>query len=446
MTDDDVIAAIARFVAEAEVLPERIRHRASITVLDSLVCAIDGQGTAMTARVAEALSQPYGTVRIPGTALRSAPGAAAHVIALAIASGEFDEANFFADQHPAVHVVPVAYALAAHLGAPLGKMVHAVALGYEVGARFGRASRLRPGVLAHGSHGLFGGVVAAGVLLDLDAAGLERALRLGASALTASTGSARAEGAEGYHAWFGLACERAVSIAFLAQAGIDGGSDALGLGLATILGDGLDRESITRGLGDEYLVEANFFKTYPCCADVQPSLAAVDRALGGRLMLTEQVESVEVRTFAAGCHVLDPHPGSPLLARFSLPWLIASSLVRGPVDETTFETANLLSTDVGTVAERVRVVTDPGFEARFPEELVAEIAIHTVDGVVVEASVSMPPVTPVDTAFEARLVGRATDAFVSRDAAHNDPLLTELLAALRRSLAARSTSSATKGP
>jgi 2-methylcitrate dehydratase PrpD len=69
---------------------------------------------------------------------------------------ELDEGNQYARGHPAIHVVP------ALLAAPRGDgaaLLVALALGYEMGARVGIASKLNVAMHPHGTWGTLGAAV-----------------------------------------------------------------------------------------------------------------------------------------------------------------------------------------------------------------------------------------------------------------------------------------------
>src|SRR5689334_4867750 len=111
-----------------------------------------------------------GPHRVPGTDVRTTAGHAALMSAVAACSQELDEGNKYAAGHPAAHVVFAAVA-AAQQASDAGvrvtgeRFLAAVAAGYEVAARFGRAVRRAPAWHPHGHWGTTGAACAAAMVL-----------------------------------------------------------------------------------------------------------------------------------------------------------------------------------------------------------------------------------------------------------------------------------------
>ena len=101
--------------------------------------------------------------------------AAAWLNATAMVRLELDEGHKYAKGHPAAHGLHAVLALAADLRASgRGHRGRAGRGAYEVAARHGRATSLRPGAHPHGSWGVAGAAAGCARLLGLDAAGDRR--------------------------------------------------------------------------------------------------------------------------------------------------------------------------------------------------------------------------------------------------------------------------------
>ena len=144
-------------------LPAPTRERLDLAVLDLVGVALAGMRTPeLTALVAAADPAP-GPHPLLGTDRRVGAVDSAWFPAVAAAWLELDEGNKHAVGHPAAHVALAALAAArAHPTPVTGeRLLSAVAGGYELAARLGRAVRRDPRWHTHGHWGVLGAAWAA---------------------------------------------------------------------------------------------------------------------------------------------------------------------------------------------------------------------------------------------------------------------------------------------
>jgi 2-methylcitrate dehydratase PrpD len=138
------------------------------------------------------------------------------VMSDAAASDDSDLRNIV---HAGTTLVASTLATAERTGASGEDVLAAIILGYEAAGRIGEA--ITPGFRARGFHGclaaIFGGAVAAGRLLRLDAAQLAQAIALSATSIGGLMAAANTSVAREYHA--GLAAMLGVQAALTAQQG-----------------------------------------------------------------------------------------------------------------------------------------------------------------------------------------------------------------------------------
>jgi 2-methylcitrate dehydratase PrpD len=383
---DDIARFVTRFSLGS--VDPAIVDRAKLTTLDTMACMVAGSRDPVVHKVAQ-MTAEGATGSIVGTPLRSSTAGAAFVNGVSGAWLQLDETHFKMKQHPAIHVIPVALAVAEQVNSSAEELLAAVVCGYEVGARFGRASSLRWEVHPHGTHGLVGGVVAAAVLMRLDFEGVKRAVRLALSTLTASASIARDEGADVFNTYCGLADERAVSLTTLAAAGIDGARDATTRSLSHVLGWDLDFGSISRGLGEEFVIGSNFIKDYPCCADLHAAITGVLEIRNRERVAPSDIAEVHVVAHEAACEITEVHPDSSLLARFSLPYVVSVCLVLGYPQDEAFAAGSRSNPAIRRLAERTRVEPGERQSRAFPERLQSQVTITTTDGRSFETSVDL---------------------------------------------------------
>ena len=150
----DYLDTLRRFAAELDLasLPPAVREQTSWVLADTLASIVGGSAEPELRALAGRLDAP-GVATLIGLGRTGQPDAAALLNGTAGTFLEMDEGNRFSRGHPAVHVLPAALALSEASGASADVFMAALLVGYEVGSRFGAASRLRPGGwLGHGGH------------------------------------------------------------------------------------------------------------------------------------------------------------------------------------------------------------------------------------------------------------------------------------------------------
>src|SRR5712691_8195922 len=172
------------------------------------------------------------------------------VMSDAAASDDSDLRNIV---HAGTTLTATALAIAERTGASGEEVLTAIVLGYEAAGRIGEA--ITPGFRARGFHGclvaIFGGAVAAGRLLQLDAAHMAQAIALSATSIGGLAAAANTSVAREYHA--GLAAMLGIHAALAAQQGYVAEESILETrqGCFEVYG-GTDGASVTRDLGKEW--------------------------------------------------------------------------------------------------------------------------------------------------------------------------------------------------
>jgi 2-methylcitrate dehydratase PrpD len=281
-------------------------------LLDWLACAAAGGGE-RAAAAARGADDPV-----------LAAGAAGHVL-------DFDDTYLPGLAHLSAPTAPVAVVLGGQLGASIGEALAAYAAGFEAMAAVAAASH--PALYTRGFHptavcGVVGAAVTAARLLGLEPEREESAV---AAALLAAGGLRAAFGSDGKALQVGMAATAGARAARVAAAGAavplarvsrgDGGWEAAyGGGFATPR--------------DEPAVAENWIKAYPCCLQAHSSIEAADRARAAGVSPGVSVEvTVHPVSLQAASHG-DPADG--LEAKFSIPYLTAYTLLRGPPDLASF--------------------------------------------------------------------------------------------------------------
>ena len=289
---------------------------------------------------------------------------------------ELDEGNKYAAGHPAAHGLWGVLALAADLDSSGADTAAALLVAYEVAARFGRATRLRPGAHPHGSWGVAGAAAGCARLLGLDAAAVAAAIDTGAGMPVAAHFSSALDGNEVRNAWMGASNLAGLAAARLAAAG---GAQCTGTA-AFSLGDRLgtfDPAALTDGLGERWDITRGYFKRHAACSYTHP---VADVLLGLPSLRPDEVESVAVEIHGLGAGLARTTWTSRLSALFSIPFVAATALVHGEVGPAQSSPRALEDPVVRDLATRVSVTEAADLTARLPAERPVRVTVRMRDG------------------------------------------------------------------
>lgn len=261
-------------------------------------------------------------------------GAFAHTL-------DFDDTNFAASLHPGAPVIAAVLAQAEHLNVTGEAFLEAIAVGYEICCRLGRA--LTPAAYKRGFHltsvaGIFGGVAGAARLAGVDKATLVSALGLAGSRAAGSM-QYLANGSWNKRLHPGFAAHDALMVLALAQSGTIGAMEAVEgrYGLLHAYTDSSDPSLLLTNLGHEWLTLGTALKPYPSCRLTHSAIDATLK-LRPRLAGAPEAADVTVRLAPTAYKIVgvpDANKLSPVNivdGQFSVYFQVASALSDGKVD------------------------------------------------------------------------------------------------------------------
>jgi len=253
-----VAGELAQFLTGTSVtdLPPQAVEHAAMLIASTVASAAMGTGLESSAIIRSLARERGGAPQAslwfdPGPKLPIAEaGQVNAVMSDAAASDDSDLRNIV---HAGTTLVATTFAIAERTGARGEDILTAIVLGYEAAGRIGEA--ITPGFRARGFHGclvaIFGGAVAAGRLLQLDAVHLAQAIALSATSIGGLMAAANTSVAREYHA--GLAAMLGIQAALAAQRGYKAEESILETrqGFLEVYGgtDGIGRAGVTHELG-----------------------------------------------------------------------------------------------------------------------------------------------------------------------------------------------------
>ena len=384
-----VFAAALRW----EDIPPQVRTRARHLILDAVGCALAARRFDFSAQSLRAISDLSGAgesvvigqrQRLPLRDAVFANGILAHGL-------DYDDTHSEGIVHLTVSVFPTVLAVAAHEKLQLRDLLVAYILGIEAGARLGAVAKgafHQVGFHPTGVIGAFACALAAGRLYGLDGAQLAQAQGV---ALSVASGSLEflEDGAwtkRLHPGWAGVGGIVAAAMArrgFKApRAAYEGRFGLYASYLGARAGD-CDLSRATAALGATWETMNVALKPFPACHFAH-AFADAAIALHAQLPGRDQIDRITalvpepiVKTVCEPA-AAKRRPTSDYDAKFSLPYIIAASLVRGRFTLMELEEAALKDEKILSLAARVEYAIDP--DSTFPRHYGGEVVVRTREG------------------------------------------------------------------
>ena len=400
--DNPYTRGIAQFVSglEYEAIPDEVRHRLKLLMLDSLGCALYGADLQWSRILQDQLSAVDATraCAIWGTGRKLSAPHAALVNGTQVQGFELDDVHRAGVLHVGAVVLPALIPLAETRPGMTGReFLAAAAAGYEIGPRVGLC--MGPAHIASGWHsGATLGVFSA-------AAGAARGLRLDADRTVHALGIAGTQAAGLMAAQFGAMVKRmhagrssqsGLYGALFAEKGFTGIVNVLESeygGFCTTMSqskDNFDLKELTAGLGTTWQIMGVALKFYSCVGSNHTTLDAIRGMQAERPFGPADVKKIVVH----GSKVTMEHVGWKYVpqgltsAQLNLPYCVATWLLDGDCFVDQFTEAKVADPQRMALAEKVEVREDPVITAKgakFRHMVHAEA--HLNDGTVLKRTV-----------------------------------------------------------
>jgi 2-methylcitrate dehydratase PrpD len=320
-------------------LPPDVVEIAKLCILDTVGVGLSGGGYPWSKIVAEQVEESGGSgeaflwgrsARVPAQQAALANATAAHGI-------EMDDRLPTAQEHPGSMAVPAALALAEKTSANGRALITSIVVGYELGIRVGFAIRFKnPGLHWAGHKGVWPAVGAAAKALDLECGQMQDAFGLaGSMACGLGEFSQDPRGTMVKRLHGGLASYHGVLAALLAQRGLTGPGTVLeGLyGYCRVFSSGGEPryEELDRELSHSYRILQREVKPYASWGGGHNAIDAVGQILAEGPLDPAKITRIQIggSRFMTETHSLK-EPRSVMAAQYSLPFLTALALSRGP--------------------------------------------------------------------------------------------------------------------
>lgn len=424
--DNRYTRGLAEFISglRFERIPEEVRVRLKLLMLDSLGCALFGAGlewSRILRRTLAAVDTSRGAI-LWGTDERLSAPHAALVNGTAVQGFELDDVHRQGVLHVGAVTLPALFAAVETMagrtsGSFSGRdLLRAAVAGYEVGPRVGMCmgqEHIGQGWHSGATVGVFSAAAGASAALGLGAEQTVHALGI---AGTQSAGLMAAQyGAMVKRMHAGRSAQSGLYAALLARQGFTGIVDVFESeygGFCTTFSRSLDRfklEELTSGLGERWETMRISLKFYSCVGSNHTTLDAIRKMQVQRPFGPEDVERIVVH----GSQVTMDHvgwryrPEGLTSAQLNLPFCVATLLIEGDCFVDQFSDAVVADAARMALAEKVEVRHDAGITARGSKfRHMVRVEVHLKDGTRMQETVEAPRGSESSFASEADVTAK----------------------------------------
>jgi 2-methylcitrate dehydratase PrpD len=374
------MAAISDFVkhfthTRYEDIPGAAVESAKQEVLDSLATALGGSSKAGVGELVDMVKEWGGSKQstVIAYGIKCPAPNAAQVNSTMIHALDYDDGHQVALVHIGCTAVSTCFAVAERMGKLSGReLITAIALGGDFMARLGLASRPGGSALGSGWHsttlfGFLGAAAMAGRIMGLDEEKMVNALGL-AYHQCSGAGSGVGDGALAKRMGPGLAAKAGITAALMAERGITGERDPLegrtGLFNTYMRGD-YDPKILTADLGKRFEGVNIGDKPYPCCGLTHACIDATLALIAKHAIIPDQIREITVYGGEAVYGLSQPPeikraPRTIIDAQFSVPWVVATALVRGKVTVDDFTDESIKRPEILKLTQKITARLEPG--------------------------------------------------------------------------------------
>jgi len=356
-----------------ENIPGDAVESAKREVLDSLATALGGSSKAGVKELVDMVKEWGGSEQstVIAYGVKCPAPNAAQVNGTMIHALDYDDGHQVALVHIGCVAVSTCFASAERMGKISGKeLITAIALGGDFLARLGLASKPGGSAMSAGWHpttlfGFLGSAAMSGKIIKLDEERMINALGL-AYHQCGGAGSGVGDGALAKRMGPGLAAKAGITSALMAERGITGERDPLegrtGL-FNTYMGGDYDLQILTGDLGKRFEGVNIGDKPYPCCGLTHACIDAALALLSKHDIKANQIHEITVYGGDPVYGFSQPpeiknSPRTIIDAQFSVPWVVATALVKGKVTVDDFTEEALKRQDILNTTKKITARLD----------------------------------------------------------------------------------------
>jgi 2-methylcitrate dehydratase PrpD len=238
----------------------------------------------------------------------------------------------------------------------------------------------RPLAHQNGQAALLGAAAAGARVRGLNAADTSRAMRIATTLVLTPSYNNAINGATTLNVaggMSGFACGLAPD---LALAGFTAQDDAIEEALANLVGDGFRPAGLLTELGTRWEITRDWFRLRACCNPIYAALDALESALAELHPQPDEIERIDVATFAFAAAMRNQDPPNYFASKYSLPHVAAAMVITGGTGFSSIDDAALQNPAIAALRHRVHVAEDPALTAAAPQQKPARVTLTLKDG------------------------------------------------------------------
>ena len=312
---------------------------------------------------------------------------------------DYDDTHFPTVIHPSSPTLPAALAVGEQMAASGMDTLVASIVGIEVCCRIGMAVHpyhYDAGWHITGTCGVFGSVIAAGRLLELDTQDMVQAMGI---AGTQASGIREVFGSMTKPFHPGRSAQSGVLAALLAQGGFSSSPTILEgrRGFGAVLSTETHWDRATDGLGEHWELQRNGLKPYACGVVIHPLIDAMIELRAKPGVSAEAVASISARVHPLVLELVNrPDPQVGLEGKFSYQHSMAVGLIDGAAFPAQYTDDRVRDPAVAALRDRIDATIDSGMA-----EDAAEVTLTLEGGIsyrVIIANATGAPENPLTDA------------------------------------------------
>jgi 2-methylcitrate dehydratase PrpD len=383
-----------------ESLPENVRKKAKIHVLDAIACGVAGYELKFHQPLVDILkeytSKPESTVIFEGW--KTSCLDAAFINAFIINAADIEDTHRFSITHPAAPVIGSALAIGERERIDGKMFLTSVVAGYEVMARVGMA--INPSAYLRGFHATsvcapFASATVASKILGLDEELTTDALAIAAIQASGLLEAFSEKESKGIQVARGA--YSGVLAALLAHKGLKGsqtimeGGQFYKSGYLSAFSDEPKPEALHRGLGDEFEITKTAIKIHGGCRYIHSPMDTALEIVRKYNINVKNIKRIRVR-YTSQAHNLEiAEPKDEKQAIFNTAFGIALLLLRGDASFHAFTRENLRDPKIAEFMKKITTEVDPKLDEKYTKTGFGTIVtIETKDGKVFEEERAFP--------------------------------------------------------
>ena len=367
-------------------LPSDVVTAVKLRVLDTFGAALAGYRLG-TVQPLLPLIGDGGPATIWGSGIRVPPRDAALLNSFVSHACYMEDGSRYTGGHPSCVVIPPLIALSEIRSVTGRALITAVAVGYDVFLRLGRA--VYPSIVQRGfqSTAVLGAVSAAAAcasLLGLGTAAAAHAVAIGSTLGVGLKEALKSSAMQPLQV--ARSAEGGLIAALLAESGAEGADRVIEAGFLRGFADNVDLSGIVEDLGHDYRIAETYLKRHGGCRGNHAPIDVVEMLLKKNELTAEAIERIDVAvdTVTLAAEIAEPRNGEQ--AQFSIRFAVAANIVFGDASVHRYTDAALSDPSLRHVMDRIRVWRDPALDAGYPTKRAASAVVTLRDKTIFEAT------------------------------------------------------------